>query len=55
MPKAEIIGLGRSGIAAAKLLSQDGWEVTIADAASEENLISRSNLGEFQALSLIHI
>ncbi|GAB4224792.1 MAG: UDP-N-acetylmuramoyl-L-alanine--D-glutamate ligase [Stanieria sp.] len=50
MPKAEIIGLGRSGIAAAKLLSQDGWEVTIADAASEENLISRSNLGEFQAL-----
>lgn len=50
MPKAEIIGLGRSGIAAAKLLSQDGWEVTIADAASEENLIYRSNLGEFQAL-----
>ncbi|AFZ36841.1 UDP-N-acetylmuramoylalanine--D-glutamate ligase [Stanieria cyanosphaera PCC 7437] len=50
MPKAQIIGLGRSGIAAAKLLSQDGWEVTIADAASEENLISRSNRSEFQAL-----
>jgi UDP-N-acetylmuramoylalanine--D-glutamate ligase len=50
MPKAEIIGLGRSGIAAAKLLNQDGWEVRISDAASKENLISRSNLGEFQAL-----
>jgi UDP-N-acetylmuramoylalanine--D-glutamate ligase len=31
MPKTFIIGLGRSGNAAAKLLKQDGWEVIVCD------------------------
>jgi UDP-N-acetylmuramoylalanine--D-glutamate ligase len=49
MPKAEIIGLGRSGIAAAKLLHQDGWNVTLVDSMSEENLASRTNASQLQA------
>ena len=38
MPKAYIIGLGRSGIAAAKLLQQQGWEVLLSDRADNESL-----------------
>ena len=38
MATAYIIGLGRSGIAAAKCLKQDGWEVIISDRATSENL-----------------
>lgn len=38
MPKAFIIGLGRSGIAAAKLLKQDGWAVALCDRAQRESL-----------------
>lgn len=43
MPKAYIIGLGRSGIAAARLLNGDGWDVTLSDSATEEKLVSRSD------------
>ncbi|MFE1745525.1 UDP-N-acetylmuramoyl-L-alanine--D-glutamate ligase [Coleofasciculus sp. H7-2] len=38
MPIAHIIGLGKSGIAAARLLKREGWEVTISDRNSSENL-----------------
>ncbi|MGF1481549.1 MAG: UDP-N-acetylmuramoyl-L-alanine--D-glutamate ligase [Cyanophyceae cyanobacterium] len=38
MPKADIIGLGRSGIAAARLLKQDGWEVRLSDRACSPKL-----------------
>jgi UDP-N-acetylmuramoylalanine--D-glutamate ligase len=31
MPIAHVIGLGQSGIAASRLLSQSGWQVTISD------------------------
>ena len=48
MPKAEVIGLGRSGIAAAKVLNQDGWEVTLGDSATQESILSRSNGQELQ-------
>lgn len=41
MPKASIIGLGRSGIAAAKLLKQQAWDVTLSDRATSETLIPR--------------
>ena len=41
MPNAEVIGLGRSGIAAARLLKQTGWQVTVSDSASAESLASR--------------
>lgn len=39
MPQALIIGLGRSGIAAARLLKQESWQVTLCDRAGGENLI----------------
>ena len=48
MPKAEIIGLGRSGIAAARLLKQNSWNVTLSDAATEEKIAQRSNVSELQ-------
>ncbi|NEP02922.1 MAG: UDP-N-acetylmuramoyl-L-alanine--D-glutamate ligase [Symploca sp. SIO2E9] len=38
MPKAIVIGLGRSGIAAARLLKQEGWQVTLSDRNSSEVL-----------------
>lgn len=31
MPSAHVIGLGRSGIAAARLLHREGWQVTLSD------------------------
>jgi len=43
MPTGEVIGLGRSGIAAARLLNKDGWQVTLVDSATEEKISSRSN------------
>ena len=49
MPKAEVIGLGRSGIAAAKVLNQDGWDVTLGDSAPESSILSRSNGQDLQA------
>ena len=49
MPKAEVIGLGRSGIAAAKVLNQDGWDVTLGDSATEQSIFSRSNGQDLQA------
>ncbi len=38
MPNAHIIGLGRSGIAAARLLKQEGWEVILSDGKTSESL-----------------
>ncbi len=49
MPRAEVIGLGRSGIAAAKVLNQDGWDVTLGDSATESLILSRSNGQDLQA------
>ena len=43
MPKGEIIGLGRSGIAAARLLNQDGWQVSLIDSATTEEIAARAN------------
>ena len=38
MIKAQVIGLGRSGIAAARLLKQEGWQVTISERNFSESL-----------------
>lgn len=38
MAKAHVIGLGKSGIAAARLLKREGWQVTASDRASSDNL-----------------
>ncbi|MGF1591126.1 MAG: UDP-N-acetylmuramoyl-L-alanine--D-glutamate ligase [Pleurocapsa sp.] len=49
MPTGEIIGLGRSGIAAARLLNQVGWQVTLVDSATESQIASRSDGKQLQA------
>ncbi|XQQ07639.1 MAG: UDP-N-acetylmuramoyl-L-alanine--D-glutamate ligase [Leptolyngbya sp. IPPAS B-1204] len=38
MPSAYVIGLGRSGIAAARLLKRHGWQVTVSDSGDSEAL-----------------
>jgi len=38
MAKANIIGLGRSGIAAARVLKREGWDVILSDRANNESL-----------------
>jgi UDP-N-acetylmuramoylalanine--D-glutamate ligase len=38
MANAEIIGLGRSGVAAAKLLQRQGWQVTLSDRNDNDSL-----------------
>ena len=38
MPHACVIGLGRSGIAAARVLKRNGWTVTVSDRAQGEPL-----------------
>lgn len=38
MPNAQVIGLGRSGIAAARLLTQQGWQVILSDRNSTDAL-----------------
>lgn len=38
MPQAYVIGLGRSGIAAARLLKKDSWEIILSDRSNSEAL-----------------
>lgn len=42
MPIAYIIGLGRSGNAAARLLKREGWQVTVSDRNNNPNLQQQS-------------
>ncbi len=48
MPKGEIIGLGRSGIAAARLLNKNGWQVSLIDSATAEQIATRANAHQLQ-------
>jgi UDP-N-acetylmuramoylalanine--D-glutamate ligase len=41
MPKAFVIGLGKSGVAAARLLKQEGWEVELGDRNTSETLLEQ--------------
>ena len=41
MPEAVVIGLGKSGIAAARLLKQEGWEVELSDHNTSPNLLEQ--------------
>jgi UDP-N-acetylmuramoylalanine--D-glutamate ligase len=38
MPNAVIVGLGRSGVAAAKLLHRQGWQVSVCDRGESDSL-----------------
>jgi UDP-N-acetylmuramoylalanine--D-glutamate ligase len=41
MPEAVVIGLGKSGIAAARLLKQEGWEVELSDHNTSPHLLEQ--------------
>ncbi len=41
MPQAYVLGLGQSGISAAKLLKADGWQVTVSDSSASPSLAER--------------
>lgn len=41
MPRASVIGLGKSGIAAARLLQREGWEVELSDANTSPTLLKQ--------------
>ncbi|MBW4614198.1 MAG: UDP-N-acetylmuramoyl-L-alanine--D-glutamate ligase [Desmonostoc vinosum HA7617-LM4] len=41
MSKAHVIGLGKSGVAAARLLRQEGWEVDLSDRNTSETLLQQ--------------
>lgn len=43
MKNAHIIGLGRSGIAAARLLHQEGWQVTLSDRNQAPTMVEARN------------
>ncbi|WP_392534288.1 UDP-N-acetylmuramoyl-L-alanine--D-glutamate ligase [Nostoc sp. C117] len=47
MPRATVIGLGKSGIAAARLLKQESWEVELSDSASAQSLAERNTSETF--------
>jgi len=38
MSKAHVVGLGKSGVAAARLLRREGWEVVLSDSNTSETL-----------------
>ncbi|MBO3461261.1 UDP-N-acetylmuramoyl-L-alanine--D-glutamate ligase [Aetokthonos hydrillicola Thurmond2011] len=41
MPIAHVIGLGKSGIAAARLLKREGWEVVLSDRNTSNSLLKQ--------------
>ena len=41
MPKAHVIGLGKSGVAAARLLKREGWEVEFGDTKTSPDLLKQ--------------
>jgi UDP-N-acetylmuramoylalanine--D-glutamate ligase len=41
MPEALIIGFGKSGVAAARLLKQEGWEVELCDSSTSPTLLEQ--------------
>lgn len=41
MSRASVIGLGKSGVAAARLLKREGWEVELSDSNTSETLLQQ--------------
>lgn len=41
MPRATVIGLGKSGVAAARLLKREGWEVELSDSNTSETFLQQ--------------
>lgn len=53
MTVAHIIGLGRSGIASARLLARDGWDVTLSDAGQSLALQTRKQSLEEEGIHVL--
>jgi UDP-N-acetylmuramoylalanine--D-glutamate ligase len=41
MKNAHVIGLGKSGVAAARLLHREGWQVVLSDRGSSPTLVTQ--------------
>lgn len=52
MPNAHVIGLGRSGIAAARLLKQEGWTVTVSDSKTSESLQQQQHVLNVEGITV---
>jgi UDP-N-acetylmuramoylalanine--D-glutamate ligase len=52
MHQAYVLGLGQSGISAAKLLKADGWQVTVSDSKASPNLEQRKQALESEGIAV---
>ena len=52
MPIAHILGLGKSGVAAAQLLNRDGWQVSVSDAGQSDTLFNRRETLEADGITV---
>ncbi len=52
MHQAYVLGLGQSGISAAKLLKADGWQVTVSDSNNSPNLEQRKQALESEGIAV---
>lgn len=50
MHQAYVLGLGQSGISAAKLLKADGWQVTVSDSSASPSLEQRKQTLESEGI-----
>ncbi|QKD84693.1 UDP-N-acetylmuramoyl-L-alanine--D-glutamate ligase [Thermoleptolyngbya sichuanensis A183] len=53
MPSAYVIGLGKSGIAAARLLHRQGWQVTVSDSGSSDALRSMQQTLQAEGIAVL--
>lgn len=53
MSAAHVIGLGRSGIASARLLRQQGWSVTLSDAGQSDSLQEKKQALESEGIKVL--
>jgi len=52
MPNAYVIGLGKSGVAAARLLKWEGWQVMVSDRSASETLRQQKQLLESEGVTV---
>lgn len=52
MPQAYVLGLGQSGISAARLLKADGWQVTVSDSNMSPSLEQRKIALESEGIAV---
>jgi UDP-N-acetylmuramoylalanine--D-glutamate ligase len=52
MLNAHVIGLGKSGVAAARLLKCEGWEVTVSDRGTSESLLQQQELLQHEGITV---